>query len=271
MTKKRKSKFSIPLLKPSWISALFIGLGIGVFAGRNIPEARADKAIEPSYYSQEIALPGHPSSSFVIHRSNYSLAYDARNRNPAWVYEHLTAESIKGNANRSHSDFKEDEQIPNSLRATLTDYKGSGFDRGHMAPAADHRSSPEAMTDTFYLTNMCPQCPQFNRGYWAKLEKHVRDLTKEYQNVYVVTGPLYLPLQEADGKRYVKYQVIGQNDVAVPTHFFKVITLENWQGAIEKRAYILPNQEISSKIPLDQFKTTIQKVERAAGMALDHS
>ncbi len=124
------------------------------------------------------------------------------------------------------------------------------------------------MDDTFYMTNMCPQCPQFNRGYWAKLEKHVRDLTKDYANVYVVTGPLYLPSVEADGKRYIKYQVIGPNDVAVPTHFFKVITLEDWQGIQERRAYILPNQEIASKASLDQFKTTIQKVEKLAGFLL---
>ncbi len=64
------------------------------------------------------------------------------------------------------------------------------------------------MDDTFFITNICPQNPQFNRGYCAKLEKHVRDLTKDNTNVYVFTGPLYLPSAEADGKRYVKYQVI---------------------------------------------------------------
>ncbi len=226
--------------------------------------AYQDNTIEGTFYIQESPLPGQPISSFVIHRPGYSLAYDARNRNPAWVYEHLTCESIKGQTERC-LEFKEDEAIPRHLRATLVDYKGSGFDRGHQAPAADHRSCCEAMNDTFYMTNMCPQCPQFNRGYWAKLEKHVRDLTKDCANVYVITGPLYLPFCETDGKRYVKYQVIGPNDVAVPTHFFKVIMLENWQGMQELRAYIFPNQEIAAKTPLDQFMTTVQKVERAAG------
>lgn len=181
-------------------------------------------------------------------------------------FEHLTAESIKGNADRSHSDFKEDDNIPQHLRATLADYRSKGFDRGHMAPAADHRSNQDAMADTFYMTNMCPQCPQFNRGYWSKLEKHVRDLTKDNQNVFVVTGPLYLPYTESDGKRYVKYQVIGPNDVAVPTHFFKVVSTEDRQGRKETKAYILPNEAIPSNTPLDTFKTTIQKVERAAGL-----
>ena len=88
-----------------------------------------------------------------------------------WVYEqlHIFSESINGIAER-FSDFKEDDILPKHLRATLADYRGNGFDRGHMAPAADHRSSQEAMADTFYLSNMCPQCPQLNRGYWAMLE-----------------------------------------------------------------------------------------------------
>ena len=106
-----------------------------------------------------------------------------------------------------------------------------------------------------------------NRGYWAKLEKHVRDLTKDYQNVYVITGPLYLPNVEEGGRRYVKYQVIGPNDVAVPTHFFKVISLEK-ESKIETRAYILPNEEIPNEIPLDNFLTTVEKVEKAGGFIL---
>ena len=198
------------------------------------------------------------------------MAYDVRNRNPAWVYEHLTAESTKGNADRSHSDFKEDDSITHHLRATLADYRSKGFDRGHMAPAADHRSSQDAMADTFFMTNMCPQSPQFNRGYWSKLEKYVRDLTKDNQNVFVVTGPLYLPYTESDGKRYVKYQVIGSNDVAVPTHFFKMISMEDRQGKIETKAYILPNEAIPSTTSLDTFKTSVQKVERAAGLVFSN-
>ena len=256
------------------MSVLLVGISMGVSSCHRIPQVLAyeDEDVEPiecpfSYWPSS-SIPGQPISSFHINRPCYSLAYDARNRNPAWVYEHLTAESIQGNGDRSHSDFIEDESIPQHLRATLADYKGQGFDRGHMAPAADHRSSQEAMTDTFYMTNMCPQCPQLNRGYWVKLEKHVRELTKDHSNVYVLTGPLYLPYKEKNGKRYVKYQVIGSNDVAVPTHFFKVIALEDDQGKKETRAYVLPNAEISSNTPLDNFRTTVQKVEKAAGLVI---
>ncbi len=182
MTKRKKSKLSFPSLKP-WLAALIAGIAIGI-SSQHIPQVRA---YTHEAFPLESTLPGHPVSSFLIHRPGYSLAYDARNRNPAWVYEHLTADSVKGKADRSHAKFKEDDSLPQHLIAKLADFKDQGYDRGHMAPAADHRFSKEAMADTFYMSNMCQQCPQFNRGYWARLEKHVRDLTKDYQNIYVIT------------------------------------------------------------------------------------
>ena len=294
MSKQKKSPFIF--LKVSWWSTLFVGLVIGI-ASQQIPEIKSytdefvrplekseifqelkakirrnhssleaiDSSIVYTPYTSQAPLPHHPVSSFIIHRSGYSLGYDARTRNPAWVYEHLTAESIKGDADRSHLSFKEDESLPPHLRTTPADYKGQGLDQGHMAPAANHRLTPDIMSETFYLTNICPQCPQFNREYWFRFEKHVRDLTKDYQHVYVVTGPLYLPYQEGK-RRFVKYQVIGPNDVAVPSHFFKILTLEDRQGRREIHAYILPNAVIPSHTPLDHFRTTVQKVEKAAGL-----
>lgn len=155
------------------------------------------------------------------------------------------------------------------FRASLSDYKNSGYDRGHLAPAANHKRNKEEMGDTFYLSNMCPQCPKLNRGYWVKLEKHVRDLTHAYQNVEVFTGPLYRPYNERDGKRYVKYQVIGKNDVAVPTHFFKLIVMKDSVGRHQK-AYIVPNQEIPANTPLEQFRANLEDIERLAGLIFNN-
>ena len=280
-----------------WLTTLFVGTALGITSQR-IAEIRvytdevvqpiersslfrhlkskmayADKAIYtteyPSSYShhdkQESPIPGQPLSSILIHREGYSLAYDARNRNPLWVYEHLTAENIKDKTDVSHSDFKEDEKIPLHLRATRADYRGQGLDLGHMA--FPHFSDQEALNETYYLTNMCPQSPQFNRGYWDKLDKHVRDLTKDYQHVYVTTGPLYLPYNEKNG-RFIKYRVIGPNDVAVPSHFFKVLLLEDKSGKKEVVAYIFPNHEIPLYTPLERFQTSIEIVEKSAGLIL---
>lgn len=285
---KRKNKQSFWFLNVSWLPIFLAGTILGVFS-QCIPEVKnytdpLVKQIEthvkkyypfddvtnekPTYIVKDQVKPSvyYPVSSFLIERSGYTLAYDASRRNPQWVYEYLTAQNLQGSANRSHADFKEDTSIPSHLRATLADYKGNGLDRGHMSPAADHRSSLTAMADTFYMSNMCPQCPEFNRGYWSKLERHVRDLTKQYDSVHVITGPLYLPYTDTDGKRYVKYQVIGKNDVAVPTHFFKVLMTNERNGQLQTVAYILPNEPIPSSTQLEVFQTTIQKIEKASGV-----
>lgn len=220
-------------------------------------------------------LPGHsaspkpqyplrlPSSEVIIERIPYVMAYDGRNKQARWVYEVLTAESVQGNADRHKFIFEEDPLIPSLIRSTKEDYTGSGFDRGHLCPAADARLNDAQMKETFYFSNVSPQCPQFNRGYWLKLERHVRDLAKRHGVIHVFTGGLYLPYQDSDGKRYVKYQVIGQNDVAVPTHYFKVI-LGKDRSSLE--SFILPNESIPGTTPLNEFLTTIEKIEKVSGI-----
>ncbi|XP_037114696.1 endonuclease G, mitochondrial isoform X1 [Syngnathus acus] len=164
---------------------------------------------------------GFPSLSNIRTRDSYVSSYDPRTRTPAWVIERLSGDTLGGAADRTCCDFKEDDSVHFFHRATNADYKGSGLDRGHMAAAANHKWSQKAMDDTFYLSNVAPQNPHLNQNAWNNLEKLCRSLTKRYANVYVCTGPLYLPRQEADGKLYVRYQVVGRNHVAVPTHFFK--------------------------------------------------
>lgn len=98
----------------------------------------------------------------------------------------------------------------------------------------------------------------FNRDKWEHLERYVRGTTKIYKNVYVCTGPLYLPQAESDGKNYVKYQVIGANNVAVPTHFFKILVGETSDLQLEMEAYVLPNKAISDDTALASFMVRIQ-------------
>lgn len=95
---------------------------------------------------------------------------------------------------------------------------------------------------------------------------YVRKLTIEYSNVYVCTGPLYLPKREADGKNYVRYQVIGANSVAVPTHFYKVVVAETVDGHLDMESYVMPNQPISDDTPLAVFQVPPESVERSAGL-----
>lgn len=200
---------------------------------------------------------GFPGLDNVRSYSDYVLSYDRRNRVAHWVFEHLTPESVKSNptVDRAKCDFKPDESIHPYFRSLNSDYKASGFDRGHLAAAGNHKSHQIHCEQTFYLTNMAPQVGSgFNRDSWNRLEMHVRKLTKTYPNLYVCTGPLYLPKKESDGKAYVKYQVIGNNSVAVPTHFYKVIVGETSDGKFELESYVMPNQVIDDKTPLQVFQ-----------------
>lgn len=208
--------------------------------------------------------PYHPKHSFSLERSGYTLAYDGRTRGAAWVYQHLTTESLAGIANRDGVSFREDEEIPEFLRSTSKDYLGSGYDRGHLCPAGDCKRSREAMQSSFLLSNVSPQVASLNRGAWKELESQVRELAHPDKTVHVYTIPLFLP-SEIEGKKEVRYPVIGANDVAVPTHFAKVAIID---GESPPLAYILPNERILESARLEQFKTTIEKVERAAGMVL---
>uniref|UniRef100_A0A3P8U9J4 Endonuclease n=1 Tax=Amphiprion percula TaxID=161767 RepID=A0A3P8U9J4_AMPPE len=195
---------------------------------------------------------GFPSLANVKTRESYVTSYDPRTRSASWVIERLSPASLSGTSDRKYCEFKEDDSVHVFHRSTNADYRGSGFDRGHLAAAANHKWSQKAMEDTFYLSNVVPQNPHLNQNTWNNLEKLCRSLTKGYLNVYVCTGPLYLPRQEADGKLYVRYQVIGRNHVAVPTHFFKVLILEQVDGrGVELRSYVLPNEPIDEKVPLE--------------------
>ena len=206
-----------------------------------------------------------PSTSYHIAREGYSVAYDPRTRNPIYVYEKLSSDCLNGRVSRDGCNFKEDRLIPGIFRSTIKDYQGSGYDRGHLACAGNHQDNLKDMEDTFYLSNMSPQNKNFNRGYWNKLEKHVRDLTKEHKMVEVFTGTLYLP-KEVNGVKIVSYEVIGENNVAVPTHFFKVIRYKNKNESLETIAYVLPNETIAPGTPLNQFNATVHSLEKAAGV-----
>ena len=198
-------------------------------------------------------------------------SFDRRTRNPSWVAEHITPASLScRNGDRKHSTFAEDESIPEKFRAKLKDYFRSGYDRGHQVPAADAKWSQEATDATFALSNMCPQVGDgFNRDYWAHTEDFCRRLTLLYPSVRIVTGPLYLPRKGADGVWRVTYEVIGSPpNVAVPTHFYKVIFAEDGRvgGDVAIGAFVLPNARIANDKPLKDFEVPISAVERASGL-----
>lgn len=148
-------------------------------------------------------------------------------------------------------------------------YKSSGYDRGHLAAAGNHWRSQESCDETFLLSNIAPQVGVgFNRDKWNELERYARYLTRHHAHVVVVTGPLYLPRRESDGLLYVRYRVLGMAQVAVPTHFFKVLLCERRDGTIDVESFVMPNAPIDSSLALNAFHTPLDTIERSSGMLL---
>lgn len=212
---------------------------------------------------------GFPGLDNIRSFDDFVLSYDKKTRTAHWVFEHLTAEHVKQNkeVDRSKCDFKADDSVHPYFRSENSDYKKSGYDRGHLAAAGNHKRNQKHVDQTFYLSNISPQVGVgFNRDSWNRLESYSRKLTRSFANVYICTGPLYLPRKEANGKLYVKYEVIGSNHVAVPTHFFKVIVCETHDGKLEMESFVMANEKISDEIPIENFRVPPDTIERAAGL-----
>jgi len=190
--------------------------------------------------------------SQIQHYTGFALWYSEEYEQPVWVAYLLTDDEIRGTLERT-DNFRADPQISTGS-ASLGDYRGSGYDRGHLALAADMKWSAAAMSESFLLSNMSPQAPGFNRGIWRRLEEWVRDQAEADEEVYVVTGPVL-----TDGP----YQEIGPNGVDVPKRYFKVI-LDYKAPELKAIGFILPNK--SSSLPLSIYAVSVDQVETVTGL-----
>ncbi len=185
-------------------------------------------------------------------RSFFVLCHSASRKVPLWVAYELKPEHLARLAARP-KHFRRDASLSHS-GALDSDYKGSGFVRGHMAPAEDFAWSEQAIRTTFLLSNAVPQRHNPNSGRWSQLEAAVRRLAAASDAVYVITGPIFNSHEP---------EVIGPGRVAVPSHTFKVILAV--QGD-QKRMYaaIIPNDVVLSG-PLNSFAVTVAEVQRLTG------
>ena len=139
-------------------------------------------------------------------------------------------------------------------KAYSNDYTKSGYDRGHMAPAADMKWSKQAMAESFYMSNICPQNPNLNRGDWNDLEEKSRQWAKKYGAVYIACGPVY---------DHGKPKRIGNNKVAVPDAFYKVILI-NDSKTPQAIGFLFPNK--AGHKPLKKYIVTVDSVEKRTGI-----
>ena len=206
---------------------------------------------------------GYPGGNCVfLIKDHYVSCHNDRTLVADWVTYHLTRDNLQGNTART-DNFRPDPELTRGERAELADYRRSGYDRGHMAPAAAFQRTREAMSETFVLSNMAPQRPNLNRRIWRILEQDVRSLAEAHGSIWVFTGPLYL---DANGNPASATVFIGPNNVAVPTHFYKVILCEHAGGTIETFAFMMQNRLQSLPGQPSGYLVSIDEVEAASGL-----
>jgi len=201
----------------------------------------------------KLEIPKVKENETVIHHTAYSFLYNEVFEQASWVAYILSGKETISIVKRT-DNFRPDPSVKTGT-ANNKDYSKSGYDRGHLAPAADMGWSKDAMSESFYYSNISPQVQGFNRIYWKRCEDIVRRWAVTYDSIYVVTGPV---LREG-------LATIGKNEVAVPMFFFKVIMRYNSQkNEGTGIAFVMPN--IGTKAPLKSFIVSIDKVERMTGI-----
>lgn len=202
----------------------------------------------------ELCIPRYECSrgGQVVQHVGYTLSYDSDFKTPQWVGWTITTEKAQGTVPRCDK-FGPDPEV-RGAQAYDSDYKGSGYDRGHIAPAGDMKWSEEAMRESFYLTNVCPQNRNLNRGDWKELEELEREWALQYGSVSITAGPIYNSKQP---------QRIGANHVAVPDGFFKVL-LVGYPNNPKAYGFLYKNEAGSR--PMKSYQLSVDEVERITGM-----
>jgi endonuclease G, mitochondrial len=197
-------------------------------------------------------LPTSTTGDIVRHKF-YALSYVEKFELPEWVAYELTEARLKSEWVDRTNNFRPDPMVQ-SGSATPDDYRRTNFDRGHLVPAADMAFSTEAMSETFFLSNIAPQDPGFNKGVWRELEELTRDWARRFKHLYVVTGPVLT--------QPVKFW-IGENQVAVAPAFYKVL-LDLRDPEKKAIAFIIPNETSTERI--ESFATSVDEVENLTGI-----
>ena len=195
--------------------------------------------------------PMAPTTDTILSYAGFHLAYNEQFEQAAWVAYVLTRDEIERGEIERTDNFRPDTSIFTGS-ATPADYRGSGFDRGHLAPAGDMKWSLEAMSQSFLMSNMSPQLPAFNRGIWRRLETEVRNWAMEKDSLYVITGPLFTAGDS----------LIGENGVGVPGYYFKVL-VDLSPPYHDMIAFLLPHSGSSDE--LIQFAIPVDSLEQLSG------
>ena len=275
--KKRTHYSSVFIVSMAFLAFIIIGLSVSIslracshhknYSQREIQNAEPSTERVEEYYDETsdvkayemsdsvvricMSSPLEGISEQIIRKTSYIVSYNKDTKIPNWVAWHLTAEHTDGPYKRL-SNFYEDEDTP-LPRATLSDYGGSGWSRGHMCPAGDNKWSETAMYESFSLVNICPQNANLNSGLWNSIVMDCRRWARQYGDIYIVCGPVFMNHE---------HETIGENKVIIPEAFFKVVLCLN--GNPKAFGLIVRNTDGNKK--RDLYYNSVDQVERITGI-----
>ncbi len=226
----------------------FVGTGTSVVGDTSHQSARNDFVI-----SARNLFPAAIGSEILINKTGYSVSYNCSFNIANWVAYELTKEETKSKVKRKNNFIAD--PLLDSCLVVPDDYIRSGYDKGHLAPSADMCWSLLTMKESFYMTNMAPQKPRFNRGMWKRLEDQARDWASENDSVFIVTGPVLK----------TGMPTIGRNRISVPDAFYKVIF--DFSGPeVKGIAFVMDNKRLTGAV--SEYAVSIDSVEQLTGLDL---
>ena len=253
MARKKKTKL------PYWLTILIVvilwigGDQLKSWLGMETGQQKIEKSAQEADMGRlEIPVITNGKQGQILQRTGYTLSYDSKNKTPQWVAWELTKEETKGKEERS-TEFIPDPDVIGTQVVTY-DYSHSGYDRGHMAPAGDMKWNKQAMQESFYMSNICPQDHNLNTEDWNDLEMKTREWARKYGKVYVVCGPVYT------GKRN---EYIGEHRVKVPDAFFKVILINDNKKQCAL-GFLFENE--AGENPLEKYLVPVDRIEKMTGL-----
>lgn len=274
----------LPNGETGWVSSYVVRLYEG-----NAPDAAPIAVIpdvggglttsEREYAEFHLAI-GNPRGYKELIRKGFVIGYDPTRKIPLWVQYRLTRERSEDDTypRPDAGAFDEDVEINITGRATLDDYASvsSDYVRGHLAPADDMRWDERAANESMLLTNMSPQIgPEFNNSVWKTLENRVRRWAIAREDITIICGPVFearqtiepIPRQNRTSRQML-YNVVGENDVAVPTAFFKIIVdMRNLQNP-NVIAFLMPHiiTTEGEERDIKNYITSVNNIEELTGL-----
>jgi endonuclease G len=239
------------------------------YSYRVVPEPTNPVAPQPTSVHLTLGNPSNATTdtsnrnNFLMVKPQYALSYNNSKRIPNWVSWHLVPSHLGG---ERRGDFMVDNSLPSGFnKVKPTDYRGSGFDRGHMCPSGDRTANREDNDATFVMTNMIPQHPDNNQGPWADLEEECRRIARRGFELYIVCGGV-----GSQGE-------IERSDVDIPEATWKVIlVLPSRQGndiaritrATRVIAVLMPNEDGIREDDWRDFRVSVDEIEQKTGLDL---